>query len=76
MESGSLAELIFVVCVSKQRGLTAHMLRSVGVCRRDCHGLMLRRRNIFRLSALASVGTGLEGSRVGEEYKFTYVCRV
>jgi hypothetical protein len=28
--SGSLAELIFVVCVSKQRGLTGHMLRSVG----------------------------------------------
>jgi hypothetical protein len=30
MKSGSLAELIFVVCVSKQRGLTAHMLLSVG----------------------------------------------
>jgi hypothetical protein len=29
MESGSHAELIYVVCVSKQRGFTAHMLRGV-----------------------------------------------
>jgi hypothetical protein len=30
MENGSIAELIFIICVSKQHGLTAHTLRSVG----------------------------------------------